>query len=286
MGTTSAPSTLDPAAAWDSSWELFRNVFQTLLNYSPGASEPEPDAAESCRFTDTSTTVYSCTLREGLKFSDGRDLDAQAVKYSIDRVKKIKVNGGPVGLLGSLSRVQVKGDREVVFHLNEPDATFPFVLSTPAMSIVNPDEYAADKLREDGKIGGSGPYSLSSYEDGERAELVSNDNYNGIADRKNNGVTIRYFKQSSDMVDALKDKQIDVIYRGLPASETVDIQVKGKDEGSSSSRTPRPRSVTWCSTPRTHGPRGPRSARRSPRSSTDRCSPTRSTRTPSNRCTP
>ncbi|MER5941118.1 ABC transporter substrate-binding protein [Streptomyces sp. NPDC001928] len=231
VGTTSAPSTLDPAAAWDSSWELFRNVFQTLLNYSPGASEPEPDAAESCKFTDTSTTVYSCTLREGLKFSDGRDLDAQAVKYSIDRIKKIKVNGGPVGLLGSLSRVQVKGDREVVFHLNEPDATFPFVLSTPAMSIVNPDEYAADKLREDGKIGGSGPYSLSSYADGERAELVSNENYNGIADRKNNGVTIRYFKQSSDMVDALKDKQIDVIYRGLPASETVDIQVKGKDEG-------------------------------------------------------
>ncbi|MPY60261.1 ABC transporter substrate-binding protein [Streptomyces spongiae] len=231
VGTTSAPSTLDPAAAWDSSWELMRNVFQTLLNYPPGASEPEPDAAESCAFTDTSTTVYSCKLREGLKFADGHDLDAQAVKYSIDRIKKINVNGGPAGLLGSLDRIQVKGDREVIFHLNEPDATFPFVLSTPAMSIVDPEEYPADSLRKDGKISGSGPYSLSSYDDGKQAELVRNDSYKGIADRKNNGVTIRYFQQSSKMVDALKAKQIDVIYRGLPASTTVDIQENGKDEG-------------------------------------------------------
>ncbi|MEW2395702.1 ABC transporter substrate-binding protein [Streptomyces sp. NPDC046862] len=231
VGTTSAPSTLDPAAAWDSSWELMRNVFQTLLNYDPGASEPAPDAAESCEFTDTATTVYSCKLREGLKFADGHDLNAQAVKYSIDRIKKINVNGGPAGLLGSLSRIQVKGDREVVFHLNEPDATFPFVLSTPAMSIVDPEEYPADKLRDDGEISGSGPYNLSSYDDGKQAELVRNDNYKGIADRKNNGVTIRYFQQSSEMVDALRNKKIDVIYRGLPASATVDIQENGQDEG-------------------------------------------------------
>ena len=33
VGTTSAPSTLDPAAAWDGSWELYRNVYQTLLAF-------------------------------------------------------------------------------------------------------------------------------------------------------------------------------------------------------------------------------------------------------------
>ena len=141
---------------------------------------PEPDAAEKCGFTDSSSTVYRCTLREGLKFSNGDTLDAKAVKYSFDRIKKINVNGGPAGLLGSLDRVQVKGDREVVFHLNKPDATFPFVLATPAMSIVDPEEYPADALRKDGKITGSGPYSLDSYEEGKEAELVRNDNYKGI----------------------------------------------------------------------------------------------------------
>ncbi|MGW0418288.1 ABC transporter substrate-binding protein [Streptomyces sp. NPDC003015] len=231
VGTTSAPATLDPAASWDNSWELFRNVYQTLLNYSPGVSDPEPDAAESCEFTDASSTVYSCTLRDGLKFSDGHTLDAQAVKYSIDRIKKINVNGGPAGLLGTLSRVETKGDREVVFHLSQPDATFPLVLTTPAMSIVDPEEYSATSIRKDGKINGSGPYTLDSYQEGEKAELVRNDNYKGIADLKNKSVTIRYFQQSDEMVKALKDKEISVVYRGLGASDTVDIEVNQQKEG-------------------------------------------------------
>ncbi|MGP4048601.1 ABC transporter substrate-binding protein [Streptomyces sp. 2A115] len=231
VGTTSEPSTLDPAASWDNSWELFRNVHQTLLNLPAGASRPEPDAAESCEFTDGSSEVYSCTLREGLKFSDGHKLDAKAVKYSFDRIKKINVNGGPAGLLTSLSRVEAKSDREVVFHLNQPDATFPFVISTPAMSIVDPDEYPANALRKDGKVSGSGPYSLESYEAGKQAELVKNDNYKGIADRKNSAVTIRYFKGSAEVADALRAKEIDVIYRGLRASDIVDIQDNGEKLG-------------------------------------------------------
>ncbi|BBC38155.1 Peptide-binding protein [Streptomyces graminofaciens] len=230
VGTTSTPSTLDPAASWDSSWELFRNVYQTLLNYAPGATEPEPDAAESCEFTDSTSTVYSCTLREGLKFSDGHALDAKAVKHSFDRIKKINVNGGPAGLLGTLARVQTKGDREVVFHLSQPDATFPLVLTTPAMSIVDPEEYPADALRKDGGTDGSGPYNLASYDEGKEAELVPNGNYKGIADRKNGGITIRYFGQSSEMADALRNKQIDVIYRGLSASDIVDLQANSSEE--------------------------------------------------------
>ncbi|MGP4006701.1 ABC transporter substrate-binding protein [Streptomyces sp. 4N124] len=231
VGTTSAPSTLDPAAAWDSSWELMRNVYQPLLGYSPAATQPEPDAAESCEFTDSSSTVYTCTLREGLKFSNGHALDAQAVKHSFDRIKKINVNGGPAGLLTTLSRVQTKGDREVVFHLSQPDATFPLVLTTPAMSIVDPEEYPANKLREDGNITGSGPYELSSYEDGEKAELVRNENYKGLAEIKNSAVTIQYFQQSDELVKALKSKDISVIYRGLGASDIVDIQTHYDDQG-------------------------------------------------------
>ena len=160
VGTTSAPSTLDPAASWDGSWELFRNVYQTLLSYPDGATAPEPDAAEKCAFTDSANQVYRCELREGLTFSNGHSLDALAVKHSIDRIKEIDVNGGPAGLLGSLERVQAPSAREVVFHLDKPDATFPFVLATPALSIVDPSGYPAGALREDGEAIGSGPYTL------------------------------------------------------------------------------------------------------------------------------
>ena len=224
VGTTSAPSTLDPAASWDSSWELFRNIYQTLLAYPNGAVTPQPDAAQHCAFTDSGNRTYRCELRAGLKFSDGDPLDARAVKYSIDRIRTINAPAGPAGLLGSLDQVQTLGDHEVVFHLNKPDATFPFVLATPAMSIVDPDDYSASSLRTDQAVVGSGPYTLNSYQDGKQAELVRNDHYRGFADRQNDAVTIRYFHDSATMVAALRSRAIDVTYRGLAASDIVGLQ--------------------------------------------------------------
>jgi peptide/nickel transport system substrate-binding protein len=229
VGTTSEPTTLDPAAAWDGSWELFRNVFQTLVSFPSGSTVPKPDAAKSCRFTDTGNKLYECELKPGLTFSNGDKLDAAAVKHSIDRVQKIDVQGGPNGLLGSLDKTEAVGDRIVKFSLKTPDATFPFILATPAMSLVPPKEYPSDKLREDGGLTGSGPYVLDSYEKGKKAELVENSKYEGFAKRKNKAVTIRYFGESDVMVDALKKKQIDAIYRGLTAEEVVNFQSQKPD---------------------------------------------------------
>ncbi|WP_420032498.1 ABC transporter substrate-binding protein [Streptomyces sp. cg28] len=229
VGTTSAPSTLDPAASWDGSWELFRNVYQTLVAFPSGAAQPEADAAE-CSFKGTGNRLYHCRLREDMTFSDGDALDATAVKYSIDRIRTIGVKGGPEGLLGSLDRVTTQGDRDVTFHLKKADATFPYVLATPAMSIVDPDDYPAKSVRTDREVSGSGPYTLKSYSPGDKAELVKNDSYKGFADRKNAAVTIRYFTSSSDMVAALRSKKIDVTFRGLAASDAVKLQDKKNDK--------------------------------------------------------
>ncbi|MEW2286941.1 ABC transporter substrate-binding protein [Streptomyces sp. NPDC047841] len=230
VGTTSAPSTLDPAGAWDGSWELYRNIFQTLLAYPNGATTPQPDAAESCSFTDSTSRTYRCELRPGLKFADGDPLTAEAVRHSIDRIRTIDAPGGPAGLLGSLDRVRTHGDREIVFHLNQPDATFPFVLATPAMSIVDPDDYPANSLRKDATVHGSGPYRLQSYEEGGKAVLVRNDKYQGFAQRRNDAVTIRYFKDSAGMVEALRNKRIDVTYRGLAADDILALQEHGSED--------------------------------------------------------
>ncbi|MEU0006057.1 ABC transporter substrate-binding protein [Streptomyces sp. NPDC006314] len=230
VGTTSAPSTLDPAGAWDGSWELYRNIFQTLLAYPNGATTPQPDAAESCSFSDSTSRTYRCKLRAGMKFADGDPLNAEAVQHSIDRIRTIDALGGPAGLLGSLDRVETSGDREVVFHLNKADATFPFVLATPAMSIVDPDDYPANSLRKDDKVFGSGPYKLESYEEGKRAVLVSNGNYKGFGKRQNDAVTIRYFQDSASMVKALRAKEIDVTYRGLGADDILALQQHGTSD--------------------------------------------------------
>ncbi len=224
VGTTSEPSTLDPAASWDGSWELYRNVFQTLVAFPTGSTSPQPDAAQSCRFRDRTSRTFTCTLRTGLTFSDGTKLDAHAVKYSIDRIVKINVKAGPKGLLSSLDTVTADDDLTVTFHLNKPDATFPYVLGAPAMSIVDPATYPADRLRDDGGLTGSGPYTLESYKAGDRAVLKKNIGYQGFAQPENDGVTIRYFHDSTTMVDALKSKRIDVTYRGITADEVEDIR--------------------------------------------------------------
>ncbi|MDQ0989647.1 ABC transporter substrate-binding protein [Streptomyces sp. V3I7] len=224
VGTTSSPSTLDPAASWDGSWELFRNVYQTLLAYPNGATTPQPDAAERCGFVDDANRTYRCELRPDMKFADGHTLDAHAVKYSIDRIRAINAPGGPAGLLGSLDHVETRGEREVLFRLNRPDTTFPFVLATPAMSVVDPGEYPAKTLHKGDNISGSGPYTLQSYQDGSTAVLERNGHYHGFADRQNDAVTIRYFQDSSSMVKALRDRKIDVTYRGLAADDIISLQ--------------------------------------------------------------
>jgi peptide/nickel transport system substrate-binding protein len=80
----------DPASGYDpGSWLLFNNVFQPLLSFPEGATEPQPDAAGSCGFADAGTTVYSCVLRDGLKFSNGAPLTSKDVKFSFDRMRNV-----------------------------------------------------------------------------------------------------------------------------------------------------------------------------------------------------
>jgi peptide/nickel transport system substrate-binding protein len=233
VGTTSAPTVLDPAGAWDGSWELYRNIYQTLMYFPNSSSSPQPDAAEDCHFTDSANKVYSCELRKDMTFSNGHPLNSEAVKFSFDRIFTIDAKTGPAGLLGSLDHITTPNERTVVFHLKKSDATFPFVLATPATAIVDPDVYPSDALLQTGEIAGSGPYRLSDYKQHKKAVLAKNTHYQGPADLKNNGVTIRYFEKSEAMVKALKDKDIDVIFRGLTPSEVNDFQ-NADAEGSSS----------------------------------------------------
>lgn len=224
VGTMSTPTTLDPAGAWDSSWELYFNTFQSLVHFPKTSGKPEPDAAKDCKFTDNNSQVYRCELREGMKFTSGNKLDANAVKYSFDRILKIDAKLGPAPLLESLDEIEVSGEHTVIFHLDRPNATFPLILSTPAGSVVDPAEYPADKLREGNDIVGSGPYKLAKYEAGEVAQLEKYEDYRGPVETRNDKAEIQYFKGSEELVKALEDKEIDVIYRGLTPEQIQSIQ--------------------------------------------------------------
>ncbi|WP_062646954.1 ABC transporter substrate-binding protein [Streptomyces maremycinicus] len=223
----------DPASGYDpGSWLLFNNVFQSLLSFPEGGTEPEPDAARECSFTDTRTQVYRCTLKDGLKFSNGDALTSEDVKFSFDRMLRIDDAAGPAIMFPMLDKVETPDARTVVFRLKVPDATFPSKIASGAGSIVDHAEYDADGLREDGAAVGSGPYKLDSFGDDEAVFSV-NDTYRGSADTaQNTGVTLKFFGgDQKDLEQALLAHEIDIAYRGLTAADISDIQRSTADGG-------------------------------------------------------
>lgn len=220
----------DPASGYDpGSWLLFNNVFQSLLSFPNGATEPEPEAARKCGFTDQQTKVFTCTLRDGLKFSNGNELTSKDVKYSFDRVQQINDKTGPALMFPMLDEVETPDAKTVVFKLKFPDATFPSKIASGAGSIVDHREYPKDKLRADGEAVGSGPYKLDSF-DKDEAVFSVNSGYEGTAKTRNDGVTLRFFHgDRKGLKQAITDHDIDVAYRGLAAADIADIEKGGSD---------------------------------------------------------
>ncbi|MFI6939826.1 ABC transporter substrate-binding protein [Streptomyces sp. NPDC050418] len=231
VGMSDDVAATDPASGYDpGSWLLFNNVFQSLLSFPKGSTEPEPEAAKSCEFTDSVTKELTCKLQDGLKFSNGNELTSKDVKYSFDRTIKIDDENGPAVMFSSLDRITTPDAKTVVFHLKVPDATFPSKIASGAGSIVDHREYPADKLRDDSKAVGSGAYTLESYGE-DQAVFKASDSYKGTAEPKNPGVTLRFFHDDrAKLKDAMLAGDIDIAYRGLSADDIADLEA-GTDAG-------------------------------------------------------
>ncbi|WP_369217006.1 ABC transporter substrate-binding protein [Streptomyces flavofungini] len=222
----------DPASGYDpGSWLLFNNVFQSLLSFPKGATEPEPEAARTCGFTDTEARVFACELRDGLKFSNGNALTSKDVKFSFDRMRNIAADDGPAIMFPMLDSVRTPNAKKVVFKLKYPDATFPSKIASGAGSIVDHREYDMDKLRTDGRAVGSGPYKLDSFGD-TQAGFSVNDSYGGTAKVKNEGVALKFFHgDRKALKQSLLDGNVDVAYRGLAPADIADIQENSAGSG-------------------------------------------------------
>ncbi|MGX1129450.1 peptide/nickel transport system substrate-binding protein [Streptomyces glaucescens] len=219
IASKDAPAPLDPAYAYDvGTWNVLRQTVQTLMIQPRGEGEPVPEAAESCGFTDTGNERYVCRLRDDLTFANGDAVTAADVKYSIDRARSLKADSGVFALLSTIDTVETQGDREVIFHLKTADATFPFKLSTPVAGIVNPDDYAKDKLRDGFAVDGSGPYTLQAEEkDGElvKAVFTKNPDYKGTLTVNNDKVELVSYTDAADMADAVEQGDIDLMTRTM-----------------------------------------------------------------------
>ena len=241
LGTTDTVTALDPAGSYDlGSSTLEYNLYQTLLTVPANSTEIVGDAATSCEYDDPQT--LTCTLNEGLKFSNGDELTSSDVKYSFERAITIQdPNGAAIYLLGSITdtaddgtvtmndgAIETPDDQTVVFHLDHPDTTFQYVLTYPgAAAIVDEDVFPADTKLNDEDIIGSGPYALSQYKSAEQAVLELNENYTGTNEGTAPQVFVKYYSEPSALKLAVENGEVDVAWRSLSPTDISSLKGDG-----------------------------------------------------------
>jgi peptide/nickel transport system substrate-binding protein len=227
-GTTEKVTDMDPANAYDfHTWEIFYNIYQGLMGYPPGKTDLVAGLAESYTISDDGKE-YTFKLKEGVKFSDGTPFNAEAVKWSMDRVMRIK--GDPSWLVTDfVESVAVAGEYAVKFVLNNPCAYFPSLVATVPYYPVNPNIYPADKIVKDpgelegGKLVGLGPYRVVSFKRDQEVVLEANPYFYGEKP-KNDMVVIRYFADATTMRLALEKGEIDFAFKSFNPSDISDMQ--------------------------------------------------------------
>jgi peptide/nickel transport system substrate-binding protein len=231
-GTTEKIIDMDPAKAYDfHTWEIFYNIYEGLLKYKIGTTELVPGLAESYDIGGGGKE-YTFKIRKGLKFTDGSAFDANAVKWSIDRVFTTKSD--PSWLVTDfVDRVDVVDKYTVKFVLKNPVAYFPSLVASVPYYPVNPNIYPADKVIRDpselkgGKLVGLGPYEVVSFKRDQEIVLDVNRNYWGEKP-KNDRIVIRYFADATTMRLALEKGEVDFVFKTLNPSDIADLEKSTK----------------------------------------------------------
>lgn len=155
-------------------------IYDTLLHF--GENGLEPALAASWSFQDASTVEL--TLREGIVFQDGTPLDAEAVKFSWDRVIAAGSEMTKVAAVEALESIEVVDDLTVRVHLSQPvagDWRDRLLFSSQAgIGIVSPTavrEAEAAGRDFDANPVGAGPYSFVEFVPGQRIVLERWDGY-------------------------------------------------------------------------------------------------------------
>lgn len=180
---------LDPADVTDGeSAYVTHQVLDSLLEYKPDSTEVQPGLATEWESSKDGLT-WTFKLRQGVKFHDGTDFNAEAVKYNFDRwrLKNHPRHKGDFeyymamfgGFPGKIKDVQVVDPYTVKFVLTKPLAPFLSNLAMPSFAISSPaaiEKYGDDYFKNPV---GTGPFKFVKWEKDQQIILERNDNYWG-----------------------------------------------------------------------------------------------------------
>jgi peptide/nickel transport system substrate-binding protein len=167
----SNPANLDPRFGSDAqSQRLSALLFDGLVERD-AEMNLHPDLAESW---DTPTPLtYIFHLRKGILFHDGRPVTSSDVKSTIDFMRNPANRSPKRGAFRMINTIEAPDSQTVIFHLNEPSASFLWNLERSAVGII-PADAPSDFSRH--PIG-SGPFRFVSQSQDDAVILESNPNY-------------------------------------------------------------------------------------------------------------
>jgi len=189
---------LDPAIVTDGeSFRVTGQVLEPLYQYEPGSTTPIPALAESCDPNDAGTE-WVCSLRQGVKFHDGTDFNADAVIFNFERwrfsddpnhyesqvFEYYEYMWGGLDDSSIITAVEKVDDYTVKFVLSDSLAPFlanlamdMFAISSPAAIEAVGEDYG---LPSAGPVG-TGPFKFVEWVEGDSISLTPNADYWGGA---------------------------------------------------------------------------------------------------------
>lgn len=183
IGKPADPQTLDPAVTIDNNdWTVTYPAYQKLVAYKvengKGSTEVEGDLAASWT-TSADNLVWEFKLKPGNQFDDGAAVDANAVKFSFDRLMALKQ--GPSAAFPDDMTVAVVDPMTVRFTLKTPYAPFLYTLAHDGGAIINPDvaNHGDANAWLSTHTAGSGAFRLSAWQKGQSLTLEPNPHYAG-----------------------------------------------------------------------------------------------------------
>ena len=162
FGTDAEPIGFDPhTISAVASQRVMSQMYNTLVDVDENLNVI-PELALSWEQPDEQTYVFK--LREDVKFHNGRQLTAEDVKYSFERILNPDVGalGSSASYAGDIESVTVNDPFTVTIKLKKVNAPFLANLSSNYCAIVAKEvvEESGDLLRADG---GTGPYTLGEW---------------------------------------------------------------------------------------------------------------------------
>ena len=209
------PPHLDPtsAAAQAIDSVVYTNIFEGLTRFM-GDGSVVPGLAESWEISDDGT-VYTFKLREGVTFHDGTAMDAEDVKFSLDRARAEESTNAQKGLFAGITDVEVVDPQTVKVTLDGPNGMFLFNMAWGDAVIVAPE--SIDNIKQ--QPVGTGAFTFSEWVQGDRITLTRNENYWGDAPSLEQA-TFKFISDPTAAFAAVMAEDVDV-FSGFPAPENL-----------------------------------------------------------------